>query len=275
MWVFLEMRTILLLAGLTTLYACTNNQEKQNQAKANNTYPSYVFDLLKEIDRFPDSNQLRVQLIDTMDSLLLTKEALMQIDSLISRDPGNYGAWFRKGELAIKIADTALALQSFTRASSIYSNPDILLTLANLYAAQKNKLTLELCNSIIAQKPDRTYIAHSYYIKGLYEGNLGNTKNAIDNFNNCIQNNYFYIDAYLEIGWIYFDQQKFDKAKEVFEKAVTIKPTEAAPHYWQAKCLEKLGQPEQALNSYQLALNLDSSLREASESISRIKTAKK
>jgi tetratricopeptide (TPR) repeat protein len=275
MWVFLEMRTILLLAGLTTLYACTNNQEKQNQAKANNTYPSYVTDLLKEIDRFPDSNQLRVQLIDTMDSLLLTKEALMQIDSLISRDPGNYGAWFRKGELAIKIADTALALQSFTRASSIYSNPDILLTLANLYAAQKNKLTLELCNSIIAQKPDRTYIAHSYYIKGLYEGNLGNTKNAIDNFNNCIQNNYFYIDAYLEIGWIYFDQQKFDKAKEVFEKAVTIKPTEAAPHYWQAKCLEKLGQPEQALNAYQLALNLDSSLREASESISRIKTAKK
>ncbi len=275
MWVFLEMRTILLLAGLTTLYACTNNQEKQNQAKANNTYPSYVTDLLKEIDRFPDSNQLRVQLIDTMDSLLLTKEALMQIDSLISRDPGNYGAWFRKGELALKIADTALALQSFTRASSIYSNPDILLTLANLYAAQKNKLTLELCNSIIAQKPDRTYIAHSYYIKGLYEGNLGNTKNAIDNFNNCIQNNYFYIDAYLEIGWIYFDQQKFDKAKEVFEKAVTIKPTEAAPHYWQAKCLEKLGQPEEALNAYQVALNLDSSLREASESISRIKTAKK
>ena len=275
MWVLLHMRKILFIVCLTAFYACNNNQDQPIQPKANNPYPSYVTNLLKEIDRFPDSAELRVQLIDTMDSLNLTKDAVSQIDSLIARDPGNYGNWYRKGELSIKMADTALAILSFSSAAKIYSNPDVLLTIANLYAAQKNKLALELCNSIIAQKPDRTYIAHSYYIMGLYEANMGNTKNAIDNFNNCIQNNYFYIDAYMEIGWIYFDVQKYDKAKEVFETAVAIKPTEAAPHYWQAKCLEKLGQPQEALNAYQLALNLDSSLSEAAEAISRIKTAKK
>ena len=275
MWVFLKMRTILFFACLTTLYACNNNQDKQNHEKATTSYPSYVTGLLKEIDRFPDSAALRVQVIDTMDSLNLTKDALSQIDSLITRDPGNYGVWFRKGELAIKLADTALAIQSFSSAAKIYSNPDVLLTIANLYAAQKNKLALELCNSIIAQKPDRTYIAHSYYIMGLFEGNIGNTKIAIDHFNSCIQNNYFYIDAYMEIGWIYFDQQKFEKAKAVFETAIAIKPTEAAPHYWQAKCFEKLGQSKEALNAYQLAFNLDNSLREAAEAISRIKAAKK
>jgi tetratricopeptide (TPR) repeat protein len=210
-----------------------------------------------------------------MDSLNLTKEALSQIDSLITKDPANYGVWFRKGELAIKIADTALAIQSFATASKIYSNPDVVLTIANLYAAQKNKLTLELCNTIIEQKPDRTYIAHSYYIMGLYFGNTGNTKNAIDNFNNCIQNNYFYIDAYLEIGWIYVDQQKFEKAKEIFETATAVKPTDARGHYWAAKCLEKLGQSDKAINAYQLAFNLDNSLSEAAEAISRIKAAKK
>ncbi len=275
MWVLLHMRKILFIVCLIAFYACNNNQDQPIQPKANNPYPSYVTNLLKEIDRFPDSAELRVQLIDTMDSLNLTKDALSQIDSLIAKDPGNYGTWFRKGELSIRMADTALAILSFSSAAKIYSNPDVLLTIANLYAAQKNKLALELCNSIIAQKPDRTYIAHSYYIMGLYEVNMRNTKNAIDNFNSCIQNNYFYIDAYMEIGWIYFDQQKYDKAKETFEKAVTIKPTEAAPHYWQAKCLEKLGQPQDALNAYQLALNLDSSLSEAAEAISRIKTAKK
>jgi tetratricopeptide (TPR) repeat protein len=120
-----------------------------------------------------------------MDSLNLTKDAISQIDSLIKRDPGNYGAWFRKGELAINISDTALAIRSFSSAANIYSNPDVILTLANLYAAQKNKLALELCNSVIAQKPDRSYTAHTYYIIGLYFGNPGNTKNAIDNFNSC------------------------------------------------------------------------------------------
>ncbi len=269
------MRSILLFFCITLLYACNNNQDKSTPTKTTNPYPSYVTDLLKEIDRFPDSTELRVQLIDTMDSLFLMKEAIVQMDSLIAREPGNYGNWFRKGELAIRMADTTLAIQSFSTAAKIYSNPDALLTLANLYAAQKNKLALELCNKIIVQKPDRTYIAHSYYIMGLYFVNTGNATIAIDNFNSCIQNNYFYIDAYMEIGWIYFDQQKFDKAKGFFEKAVAIKPTEAAPHYWQAKCLEKLGQPQEALNAYQLALNLESSLGEAAEAISRIKAAKK
>jgi tetratricopeptide (TPR) repeat protein len=274
MWVFLEMRTILLIACLTALYAC-NNQDHPIQSKANNPYPSYVSDLLKQIERFPDSAALRVQLIDTMDSLNLKKDAISQIDSLIKRDPGNYGAWFRKGELAINSNDTALAIRSFSSAANIYPNPDVILTLANLYAAQKNKLALELCNSVIAQKPDRSYIAHSYYIVGLFYANTGNTGAAIENFNTCIQQNYFYIDAYLEVGWIYFDQQKYTAAKEIFETATAVKPTDARGHYWTAKCLEKLGNPRKALSAYQLAFNLDNSLLEASEAISRIKAAKK
>ena len=275
MWVFLEMRIFLCILFLIVFFSCNNPKGPNTATEKAFVYPVFVHDLMQAINRFPDSAALRVQLVDTMDSLNLTKDALSQIDSLITRDPGNYGVWFRKGELAIKLADTALAIQSFSSAAKIYSNPDVLLTIANLYAAQKNKLALELCNSIIAQKPDRTYIAHSYYIMGLYEGNMGNTKIAIDNFNSCIQNNYFYIDAYMEIGWIYFDQQKFEKAKAVFETAIAIKPTEAAPHYWQAKCFEKLSQSKEALNAYQLAFNLDNSLREAAEAISRIKAAKK
>lgn len=238
-------------------------------------YPPFVQDLMQQIERFPDSTELRVQLVDTMDSLNLTKGALAQIDILIAKDSGNYGNWFRKGELAIRSADTALAITSFSNAATIYRSTDVLLTLANVYAAQKNKMTLDLCTEVITQNPDRTYIAHSYYIRGLYFGNTGNATNAINNFNSCIQNNYFYIDAYMEIGWIYFDQQKFDKAKVVFETAIAIKPTEAAPHYWTAKCFEKLGQPNKAMNAYQLALNLDNSLLEASDAISRIKAAKK
>jgi tetratricopeptide (TPR) repeat protein len=275
MWVFLEMRIFLCILSVIVFFSCNNPKGTNTATDKTSVYPVVVKDLMQAINRFPDSAELRVQLIDTMDSLNLTKEALSQIDSLITKDPANYGVWFRKGELAIKIADTALAIQSFATASKIYSNPDVVLTIANLYAAQKNKLALELCNTIIEQKPDRTYIAHSYYIMGLYFGNTGNTKNAIDNFNNCIQNNYFYIDAYLEIGWIYVDQQKFEKAKEIFETATAVKPTDARGHYWAAKCLEKLGQSDKAINAYQLAFNLDNSLSEAAEAISRIKAAKK
>jgi tetratricopeptide (TPR) repeat protein len=275
MGVFLPMRPILLLFCLTLLFACNNKAKNANADTTNSPYPSYVNDLLKAIERYPDSSELRVQVIDTMDSLFLIKEALVQIDSFIARDPNNYGVWFRKGELAIRIADTAVAIQSFSQAANIDANPDVLLTLANLYAAQKNNLALQLCNTVIAQKPDRTYIAHSYYVIGLYYENIGNTTIAIENFNACIKKNYNYLDAYLEIGWIYFDQQKIDKARDVFETAIAIKPTEAAPHYWLAKCLEKKGQKLEALSAYETAAKLDNGLTEATAAISRIKAAKK
>ena len=275
MGVFLPMRLILLLFSLSLLFACNNNAKNAKADTTNSPYPSYVNDLLKEIERYPDSSELRVQVIDTMDSLFLIKEALVQIDSFIAREPNNYGVWFRKGELAIRIADTAVAIQSFSTAANIYANPDVLLTLANLYAAQKNKLALELCNTVIAQKPDRTYIAHSYYVIGLYYENTGNSSTAIENFNTCIKNNYNYLDAYLEIGWIYFDQQKIDQAKRIFETAIEVKPTEATPHYWLGKCLEKKGQLLEAISAYETAANLDKGLTEATEAISRIKAAKK
>jgi tetratricopeptide (TPR) repeat protein len=274
MGVFLHMRPFYLCLLLTFLYGCNNNKQNTAEHLSDKAYPSYVNDLLREIDRYPDSNELRVQVIDTMDSLYLIKEALVQIDSLISKDPINYGNWFRKGELAIRIADTTLAILSFSRAANIYATPDILLTLANLYAAQKNKLALDLCNKVITQKPDRSYIAHSYYISGLYQENMGNTTSAIENFSACIKQNYYYLDAYLEIGWIYFDQQKIEKAKAIFETATAIKPTNAEAHYWLAKCLEKMGQTKDAISSYQTAADLDNSLKEATEAISRIKAAK-
>ena len=255
--------------------SCNNPKGSNSLTHNGSLYPAYVQDLLKEIDRFPDSTELRVHLIDTMDSLNLPKDAISQIDILIARDSGNYGNWFRKGEIAIHAADTSIAIESFSRAATLYATPDVLLTLANLYAAQKNKKALTLCEEVIAQKPDRTYIAHSYYIVGLYYENMGDTGAAIENFNTCIQQNYYYLDAYLEVGWIYFDQQKFTDAKEIFETATAVKPTDARGHYWTAKCLEKLGEPNKALNTYQLALNLDSSLGEAAEAISRIKAAKK
>lgn len=271
---FLKMRFILFFAFTLGTFACNNSKEKVNTNNKLVGYPVFVQDLLEEIERFPDSTELRVQLIDTMDSLHLTKEALQQIDSLIVKDPGNYGNWFRKGELAIHNTDTALAIKCFSNAADIYNSPDVLLTLANLYAAQKNKLALRLCSDVTKQKPDRTYIAHSYYIAGLYYENTGNTEVAIENFNRCIHQNYYYLDAYLEIGWIYFDQQKYSLAKEIFETATAVKPTDARGHYWNAKCLEKLGQPDKAINAYQLAFNLDNSLSEASAAISRIKASK-
>ena len=137
--VFLNMRAPIIVLLFLATSSCNNPKSSNNASNEEAVYPVVVQDLLHEIDRYPDSTQLRAQLVDTMDSLFLIKEALAQIDSLIVRDSINYGIWYRKGELAISIADTSLSLNSFSRAATLYASPDVLLTLANLYAAQETE----------------------------------------------------------------------------------------------------------------------------------------
>ena len=69
--------------------SCNNPKGSKNDTNKASVYPVFVQDLIQAVDRFPDSTELRVQLIDTMDSLNQTKDALLQIDALIARHSGN------------------------------------------------------------------------------------------------------------------------------------------------------------------------------------------
>ena len=69
---FLKMRFILFFAFTFGTFACNNPKDRVDTNKKVAGYPVFVQDLLEEIERFPDSTELRVELIDTMDSLHLT-----------------------------------------------------------------------------------------------------------------------------------------------------------------------------------------------------------
>ena len=77
--------------------------------------------------------------------------------------------------------------------------------------------------------------------------------------------------AYLEKGFIYYDQKKYSEALKIFELAATVSNTYADAYYWQAKCFEGLGNKKEALNNYQKALTLDKNLKEADDALKRLK----
>ena len=269
---FCEMKrafTILILLFIS-FAACKNDSSKNDENKKIKNNTIIVDGLMEQIAKNRDSIGLRLKLINALDSLGNYKEAVVQIDSLIAKDSLNFGLWYRKGRLQEDAKDTINAIGSFTKAIKIYPSPDGQLSLANLLAETKNANALLLCQRVQDLRLGREYSAHCNFIAGIYFARTGNKIKAQQMFDNCINDNYSYIEAYQEKGFIFYDDKKFADALKIFQMSAGINNTYADAYYWQAKCFEALNKKEDAIKNYQTALMLDKNLNEAAEALKRL-----
>lgn len=220
--------------------------------------------------RYPDSAGLRMQLINTYDSLNRYKEAISQTDSLINKDSLNNGLWFTKAQLQEDNKDTADAIKSYTRAVNIYPSTEAQLHLANLMAEIKNAKALSICENILKLGMDRETDADCYFISGIYYARTGAGKQALQYFDRAINSNYTLMEAYMEKGFVYYESKNYNEALKVFETVITISNTYADAYYWRAKCEEALGNKADAVLDYKRSLGLDKQLKEAGEAIKRL-----
>ncbi|MBN8835761.1 MAG: tetratricopeptide repeat protein [Sphingobacteriia bacterium] len=249
------------------LLSCKNSTNEQK----NKQLVTAITGLQEQVNKKPDSAGLRLALVNAFDSAKNYKEAISQINILLKKDSLNYGFWFRKGQLLSTVGDTPAAIRSFTYAAKIYPAPDALLSLGNLYAETKNSEALKIAQAVMHLKLGREYNAHCYFISGVYFARVGKTTEALENFENCIKENYTYMEAYMEKGFIYYDAKKTEAALKIFIMAANINNTYADAYYWQAKCYEALNKKEDAVKNYQLAFKIDGQLKEAAQAIDRLK----
>lgn len=264
-------RSVLSLLVLFT-FACNNSEPKNVKHKdAEKNDPSPVIaQLYNSVAQFPDSIGLRLHLVDALDSSGAYPPALVQMDSLLLKDSLNFGLWYRKAVVQEHAKDTSGALKSYRYATRIYPSPDALLAMANLYAERKDNKALQLAGRVDELRLGREYTAHSSFISGVYYARTGNTSKAIDQFNKCIANDYMYMEAYMEKGFIYYDDKKPADALRVFETATSIKANYADAWYWLAKCREALNNKAEAIKGYQTALALDPSIAEAAAALKKL-----
>lgn len=262
------MKQMALLLFIITYFCIACNTENTNQKKSD--LPAYTQYLLQQVEKNSDSVGLRLQLIYSLDSAGLYTLALQQMDSLITKDSLNYALWFNKGHLQENAKDTAGAILSYKRAIRVYAAPEALLSLANLYAETKNDTALSLCKAVELTTPDRKYTADCKFITGVYYSRINKTDSALYYFDNCINNSYTYIVAYLEKGFIYYDSKNYKEALNIFKLAAEVNNTYADAYYWQAKCYEAMGDKTNAIAYYKKSLVLDKNLKEAQEAINRL-----
>ncbi len=257
---------------LLILFTACKNEPKNTvpEALKKDEMPAPVQQLFSKLAQHPDSAGLRLRLVDALDSLGAFKQAMLQMDSLIHKDSLNYGFWYRKARLQEDAHDTAGALKSYKYAIRVYPSPDAMLSAANLLAEKKDSTALIICKQVEMFRMGREYTAHCSFIRGVYYARKGNKQKALDAFNTCIANDYNYLEAYMEKGFIFYDDKKIKEALAVFQTLVTVKNTYADGYYWLAKCNEALNKKAEAIDNYQRSLTLDPNLKEAATALSRL-----
>ncbi len=267
------MNKLFLYIPLLFILSCTNQTKDKNSTKQDLVLPEEISRLNQLAKQFPDSVGLHMRLVNALDSMGSYALALEELNTLIKNDSSNFGLWFKKAQLSENLKDTLAAIKSYSRAANIYASPDAMLALANLFAETKNSKALELCQKVSDLRMGRTYQSHCDFIAGIYFARIGNTTKAIQLFTSCIANNYTYMEAYMEIGFIYYDRKQYAEALKIFHTTISVRNNYPDGYYWLAKTYDANKNSTAALENYEKAFSLDPKLIEAEHAITRLKSA--
>lgn len=231
---------------------------------------SAIIFLNRALKELPNSFLLHLTLARAYDGQNRTDEALTICNEILARIPEQVDVLKMKADLldkkgdqpgAIKILETAYSLTPF--------DIDLNYALAYKYAEGNNAKVIRLCDSLI-KKDSLQLHAEPYYYKGIYFYNISDKSKALALFNEAIQHDYYYLNAYIEKGRVQYDQKKISDALKTFQLANTISATFPDAYFWMGKCEEALGQKEEAKLNYQRAYGLDKTFTEAKEAADRL-----
>lgn len=261
--------TLIIISAIIILSSCGNSAEK-NTNNSTTKYPPEIAQLLKQSETDSTNTALKEQLINSLDSAQYYTEALIQVDKLLKNDSLNQQLWSKKGALLEKTHDTSAAIKCYLNSIKIYPSPAAVFSLAMLFAETKNPTFEIVAENIENMYNNQETRPHLYFLKGVYNARKGNTYSAQKYFDTCIMLNYHYLEAYMEKGFIFFDQHKIQPARAIFETILKIDPMYADGYYWLGKCLEEQLNKDSAIIYYQKAFTLDTSLTEAQKAIERL-----
>ncbi len=231
---------------------------------------SAVHFLQGALKEFPESILLRLSLGRSYDALDKTDEAVKVCDEILQLNPEQVDVLVFKSDLLEKKGNNGEAISLLEKARSLTPfDPELNFNLAFKYAENKNPKAIALCDSLA--KADKDGIqAEPYYYKGIYFSNIGDKAKAIEQFNEAIKHDYYFLNAYIEKGRVFYDQKKFEEAYKVFNLAMSISPKFADAYFWMGRSQEAMGEKEEARLNYQRAYGLDKTFTEAKDAADRI-----
>lgn len=226
-------------------------------------------ELKDQVKKYPDSILLRETLIQNYRDSGAYDAAIAEAKTTIAIDSLNGVLWEHLFWLYYESQDTADAITSLEKATTLNSDPQYLVTLGSVYAQSRNANALWVADKLAAS-PVGDYKKESLFIAGLYYSTIGEGEKAIPFFDQCLELDYTYMDAYREESICLYNMGKYADALKKLQKATSVKSDYSIAYYWMGRCYEKLNNKAQAVNSYQSAIQIDPNYDDAKDALTKI-----
>lgn len=259
------------------IFSCKDEKKANPQSTENNvaktTIPEDIAALINQSAKDSENTELKLKIVNSLDSVALYDDAIKYLDKLIVKDSLNQNYWFMRGKLSNKVKDTAAAIKYFNYAAKIYPTPQTLLELADVLALTKNAKALLVCDDVMKMNPGGDYNDKACFFKGVYYARIGDNKNANLFLDKCIGQNYHFAEAYLEKGFLCYDEKNYVGALKIFQQLTNVNPANADGYYWQAKCKQAVNKNTEAIQLYKKAFQLDATFVEAQAAVEQLEKA--
>ena len=208
--------------------------------------------------------------------------AMNYLNAAIDQNPQNADIYFYKGNVYKSIGDTSKAISAFQTATEL--NPkfyNAFVQLGLLLEKRKDKNAEKyLDNAIkINDKPEDALYAKANLLKAsaLADVDAHKDKSAIEKFNSAIENfkkvieiNHRNTEAYMGVGFSYYQMDSVLEAYTFYGLATKVDPAYAGAYFSQGLCAQDLGRKKEAQMLYQNCLNIDPSFKRASEHLKKL-----
>lgn len=112
------------------------------------------------------------------------------------------------------------------------------------------------------------------FLQGQTAYGSGQVQQALDYFQQAVKLDANNVDAYFNIGAIYYNLKRYPEALEAFNQVLQRDPNEAAARYETGRIFEKMGRIDEAIAAFELISSTTSRYAKAQENIAHLKTLK-
>ncbi|RXK62741.1 tetratricopeptide repeat protein [Lacibacter luteus] len=262
------------IVGLLVLFSfgCNNNPPADATVKpASSTANKQVDELEKQVAANPQADSLREGLVEQLVKNNQYDKALAQVEQLLQKQPDNPAYLFMKADALERKADTINAITTYQQAiqsAGVFNEAE--LRLASLYAETGNKTAVILCDGLLKDASAAQMRSDVLFVKAAYYSKVKDIAKALAVYNQLIREDYTYMEAYIEKGLLFYDQQKYAEAWKSFQQSTNVSNKYADGYFWMAKAEEKMNKTKEAIDNYKRSLALDQSITEAREALKRL-----
>ncbi len=203
---------------------------------------------------------------------LITKQydqSLQTITKILQQDPQQSDAYFVTGMVFKEKGDDPRAISAFQKAVDLNAdNKDAFFELGQLFTKRGNPLALKYFDNVLLQD---SLDVNALMGKAFYLQSNKKPQEAINIYRKIIIHDQHYVAAIFNLGFLYFEQNDFEKAHFHFDLCIKESPTYFKAYYYRGLIAEKKGDIAAALIDYEQALEFNSAYDLALDGIKRLR----